>query len=65
MRGDGRVYQRGRRWWIEYWVNGKSFRESGGKSRSEAKQKLKLRRQEILGGNFISPQAAKITTNYR
>ncbi len=61
MRGDGRIYQRGRRWWIEYWVNGKSFRESGGKSRSEAKQKLKLRRQEILGGNFISPQAAKIT----
>ena len=31
MRGDGRVYLRGSRFWIEYWYRGESFREPAGK----------------------------------
>jgi hypothetical protein len=28
MHGDGRIYQRGQRWWIEYWHRGHQVRES-------------------------------------
>ena len=28
MRGDGRIYQRGRIFWVEYWHHGQAVRES-------------------------------------
>jgi hypothetical protein len=51
MRGQGRIFQRGDRWWIAYYapVEGKSAeqRESAGETEAEAKRLLKKRLQEI------------------
>ena len=43
MHGDGRIYKRGNRYWIEYYANGEQKRESGGKTEPEARRKLKQR----------------------
>jgi hypothetical protein len=51
MRGDGRVYQRGARWWIAYYApqNGRSVehREPGGKTEAEARRLLRQRLREV------------------
>lgn len=41
--GNGRVYQRGERWWIQYYKNGERYQEPGGKTEREAKSKLRTR----------------------
>jgi hypothetical protein len=61
MRGEGRTFQRGSRWWIAYNVNGKEHREPGGKSEAEARRKLKARWKEIHGDRFIAPQEQRVT----
>ncbi len=63
MRGDGRVFQRGRRWWIEYWVRGRQFRESAGATEREALCKLKARLKEVYGGHFIGPSEEKVAVD--
>ena len=61
MRGEGRVFQRGSRWWIAYYVKhaGQSIekREPGGKTEREAHKKLKHRRKEI----GAQPEADRVT----
>ncbi|MEK6709125.1 MAG: site-specific integrase [Nitrospinota bacterium] len=51
MRGDGRVFRRGAKWWISYYApkDGKSVehREPGGKTEPEARRLLKARLREI------------------
>src|SRR5688572_22437397 len=51
MRGDGRVFQRGNRWWIAYYApqNGRSVehREPGGKTEAEARRLLRQRLCEV------------------
>ena len=44
--GFGRVYQRGRRWWVGWYVEGVEHREPGGRTRREAEKKLKRRLRE-------------------
>jgi integrase len=61
MRGDGRVYKRGNRWWVEYWVRGKQFREPGGANDREARRKLKDRMKEIHGDRFVGPKMDRLT----
>jgi integrase len=61
MRGDGRVYRRGSRWWIEYWIQAKQHRESAGRTEAEAKRKLTARRKEICGDRFVGPAEEKLT----
>lgn len=63
MRGDGRVYARGSRWWIEFWFEGKQFRETGGRSEDAARKKLKARLKEILGGRFVGPQQERVSVS--
>jgi hypothetical protein len=58
-RGTGGVYQRGRRYWIQYSVNGEAFRESTGtKERAEAErildERLKQRRQGITPSKSVA-----------
>src|SRR5439155_8574787 len=36
LRGMGRVYQRGRVWWVQYWYRGQLFRESSESHRRSA-----------------------------
>ncbi len=59
---QGRIFQRGRRWWIAYYVHGREIRES---SKSEdpriAERLLKDRMGAIYAGLFISPEQTKVT----
>jgi hypothetical protein len=64
--GDGFIYQRGKRWWIGFSHDGKSYREPGGannkgaKTPDEARKKLKARLKQAWGGNFIGPQEERV-----
>jgi len=58
----GRVYERGKVWWVEYWSRGKQFRESSGSTdRSVAIGFLKQRFGEIGLGRVPKPHADKVT----
>jgi len=72
MRGDGFVYQRGPAWWVQYSANGQRIREAAkvpdkagvlrpAKTEAEAWRYLRARRAEVLGGRFLSPQAARLS----
>ncbi len=70
MRGEGRVFQRGRRWWIAYYAprDGRSVehREPGGFTEKEAGKKLRARLREVVihkGGHrqFQGPRQERVT----
>lgn len=72
MRGDGRVFQRGERWWISYYApkNGKrvEIRESAGATEQEAEKLLKNRVREVHNHrdgirSFFGPQQERVTVN--
>src|SRR5262245_34381806 len=63
MRGQGRIYQRGPRFWIEYWHRGQQFRESAGKKEGAAKSLLKKRLKEIAGDKFVGPTEERVTVD--
>jgi hypothetical protein len=47
----GMTYQRGAVWWVKYYRNGRSMRESTGSTKgSDAKRLLKLREGDIERG---------------
>jgi integrase len=56
----GSVYRRGNIWWIKYYRNGNSFRESS-KSRnvSDAKRLLRRREGEIATGEFLAAERVR------
>src|SRR5262245_59469425 len=54
MRGDGRIFQRGNRWWVGYYAPDreapgrmKEYRESAGKTEADARRLLRDRRREV------------------
>jgi hypothetical protein len=60
--GMGRIYQRGRIWWVRYYHNGQEFNESSqSEKEADAKKLLKKRLGEIALGRFVGPKAEKIT----
>ena len=63
LRGQGRIFKRGEKHWIAYYINGVEHRDSAGNTEAEAKRKLKARLNEIHGDRFIDPRKAKITVN--
>jgi len=63
MRGDGRTFQRGNRWWIAFYVHGVEVREPGGKTEREARKKLKGRIKESCSSDYVGPQAEKLRVN--
>ena len=63
LRGTGRVFPRGARWWIAYYVNGVEHRESAGRTEPEAVRRLKARLREIHGGQFVGPQLERVTVD--
>jgi integrase len=61
MRGDGRIYQRGPIWWVEYWHRGEQVRESSkSTNRRRAENLLKERRRTAGTPQFIGPQAERV-----
>ena len=63
LRGQGRIFERGEKYWIAYYVDGVEHRESAGNTKADAKRKLKARLNEIHSDKFIDPRTAKITVN--
>ena len=60
MASFGRVYRRGRLWWVQYSHRGQVFRESSrSESKAEAKEFLSARLAEIGAGRVVSLQAGK------
>lgn len=63
MRGDGHIYQRGRRWWIQYSVEGERRREPAGTSKAEAKARLKMIHTALRDGSYLSPDQRQATVD--
>ncbi len=68
LRGDGRIYQRGTRWWIEYWHCGRQYREPAAtpgtieeNTEKQAQTKLNNRLAEKRTGTFVGPAAERLT----
>lgn len=60
--GMGRLYQRGRIWWVRYYHNGQECNESSrSEKEADAKKLLKKRFGEIALGRFAGPKADKVT----
>ena len=61
MRGDGRIYQRGTLWWVEYWHLGTQVRESSkSTNRRDAERLLQRRRRTAGTPQFVGPQAERV-----
>ncbi|SRR5713101_631305 len=60
--GSGSVYQRGRTWWVTYYVNGKQVWESAKtKARAEARRILQAKMGQIAEGRQAGPEAERLT----
>jgi integrase len=60
-RGEGRIWRRGRIWWIQYWSHGRQVRESSHSDlKDAAKRLLRQRLGEVAAGIFSPPRAARI-----
>jgi integrase len=58
----GSLYRRGKVWWIKYYCNGRSMRESSGSLReSDTKKLLAIREGDIARGLPVSARQARIT----
>jgi hypothetical protein len=44
MRGNGRIFRRGRIWWIAYYRNGREYRESSRNADEKAARKMLQKR---------------------
>ena len=62
MRGNGRVFQRGDVWWVDYYHNGRELRESSGSNdRRKAEQLLRERLRKAGTPEFVGPAAQRLT----
>lgn len=61
--GRGRVYQRGNRWWIAFYVRGDEIRESGGKTEAAAKKRLRNRQKDVHAGRYVGADEEKLTVD--
>jgi integrase len=59
---NGRIYKRGGVWWLDYSFRGKRYRESSHSDRkTDAKDLLRRRLEEMGKGQLIGPSAEKVT----
>ncbi len=57
-RGTGSIYKRGEVYWIQYYRNGKPYRESSYSTKEmDARKLLKRKLGEIAVGQFVEPEA--------
>lgn len=63
MRGDGSIIQRkdSPNFWIQFCVRGKAYREFGGRTRKEARTRLRTRIREIQGDRFVGLEQERLT----
>lgn len=61
-RGQGRIYLRGKTWWVAYSHRGRKYRESSGSTvRADALRLLRRRLGELGIGRFVGPSAERVT----
>ena len=61
-RGEGRIYRRGRIWWIQYYRNGRRvFESSGSENERTALNLLRRRLGQVAAGIAPLPHAQKIS----
>lgn len=72
MRGEGRTFRRGQRWWIAFYVAGREQREAASTkdadglarpatSERDALKALHARRRQVLGGHFHGLEQERVT----
>ncbi len=62
VRGLGRVYRRGKNWWVQYSFRGQLYRESSGSEKDTAAAALLKRRLGEMGrGRFVGPNVERTT----
>ena len=60
--GSGSVYQRGKTWWVTYYVNGRQVWESAKtKDKAEARRILHAKMGQIAEGRYAGPEAERLT----
>lgn len=60
-RGEGRIWQIGRIYWIQFYDHGRQVRESTHSEKlGVAQRKLRRRLGEVAAGQFVGPQAERI-----
>lgn len=60
--GTGRVYQRGKVWWIQYGFRGRTYREtSGSRKKGAAVKLLRKRLAEMGSGKLVGPSEEQVT----
>jgi integrase len=65
MRGDGRIFKRGERWWIAFYVDGREQRESAQTSNEEAAQKYLRKKLKEVHAHELDPAKPFITQRER
>jgi integrase len=65
MHGDGTVYEKNGRFYVAYMVDGKRKHEAvkGAKSKADARKFLRIRRNQIIRGEYVVKSVEKITVN--
>jgi hypothetical protein len=59
--GQGRVFRRGRRWWIAFYHQGKEIREPSHSTNEKVAQNLlKDRLGAVYAGAFVGPQQGRV-----
>jgi integrase len=67
MRGQGRIYERGGVFWIEYWYRGRQYRESSGSADPKKAEGLLKQRRDEIGADrlalkpFVGPRQERVT----
>ncbi len=56
--GSGRVFERGRQWWIAWCIDGREIREPGGRTEREAARRL---RDRLAEGDDYAPGQERVT----
>lgn len=65
MRGMGRIFQRGRIWWIAYYHRGHEIRESSGSTEpAAARNRLRERLRTAGTPAFIKPEVERLTLEH-
>src|SRR5690348_6836441 len=60
-RGEGRVWQIGKIWWIQYYVHGRQVRESSkSKTKTVAERLLRRRLGELAAGVLPPPRSQRV-----
>lgn len=61
--GSGRIYERGKTWWIQYYANGQQIRESSGSEKKQVAEEM-LHQKMVDARTEPWPRRNKLMNNY-